>query len=212
MSNETLTEPRKTPQQARSRFLVEQMVEATARVLRHEGLDALTTNRIAEVAGVSIGSLYQYFPSKEALLAQVVERELAADVVAMKELMSSLEGRPLRESFRIFCAAMVERSRAATDLHRHILPLVGALDRERLVRSEVEATREAFVAMLLTRPDELAAALRDDERALQDAVRVATEAAESALNGAKVHAHSQLEDPGLVDRLATLLSTFLLDD
>ena len=51
------------------------MVEATARIVETLGLEALTTNRVAEWAGVSIGSLYQYYPTKEALLAEVMRRE-----------------------------------------------------------------------------------------------------------------------------------------
>ena len=49
-------------------------MEATARILIKEGYDQASTNKIAAVAGVSIGSLYQYFPSKEALVAAVIER------------------------------------------------------------------------------------------------------------------------------------------
>lgn len=75
--------PRKTPRQARSQATCEAILEAAARILEQGGLPALTTNRIAELAGVSIGSLYQYFPSKEAILAEMVRRmraEMCRDV------------------------------------------------------------------------------------------------------------------------------------
>ncbi len=71
-------EPRKRPRQNRSRAAFEAMLEAAARILEAEGLEALTTNRVAERAGVSIGSLYQYFPNKAALLAELTRRERAA--------------------------------------------------------------------------------------------------------------------------------------
>lgn len=58
--------PRRSPRQERSQFTVDAIFEAVARIVATQGEDALTTNRIAEVAGVSVGSLYQYFPSKEA--------------------------------------------------------------------------------------------------------------------------------------------------
>lgn len=73
-------QPRKRPRQARSRALVAAILQATARVLVREGYAGTTTNRVAEVAGVSIGSLYQYFPTKEALVAALHEehgREMA---------------------------------------------------------------------------------------------------------------------------------------
>jgi AcrR family transcriptional regulator len=67
--------PRKTPLQERSRNTVEVIVEAAARILTKEGAGALSTNRIAEVAGVSVGSLYQYFPNREAIVAALIERK-----------------------------------------------------------------------------------------------------------------------------------------
>lgn len=66
--------PRKLPRQARSRALVDATVEAAARILAKQGREALTTNLIAEKAGVSIGSFYQYFPNRDAIIAAVAER------------------------------------------------------------------------------------------------------------------------------------------
>lgn len=65
---------RKQPKQKRSRELVDSLVDATARVLAERGLDYVTTNHIAEAAGVSVGSLYQYFPDKESLVEALLER------------------------------------------------------------------------------------------------------------------------------------------
>ena len=66
---------RKTPRQARSAETVRVIVEAAARILEHDGLGGFTTNAVAERAGVSIGSLYQYFPGKEALIGALIVRE-----------------------------------------------------------------------------------------------------------------------------------------
>jgi AcrR family transcriptional regulator len=65
---------RRLPRQQRSRELVNRLVDATAAVIVERGLDGTTTNHIAERAGVSVGSLYQYFPDKEALLEALLER------------------------------------------------------------------------------------------------------------------------------------------
>ena len=74
MARKPATKPRKNASQERSRLTVDALIEATARILVREGFDKASTNRIAEVAGVSIGSLYQYYPSKEALVAAVIVR------------------------------------------------------------------------------------------------------------------------------------------
>ena len=70
---------RKTASQERSRATVNAILEATARILVKEGFDKASTNRVAEVAGVSVGSLYQYFPSKDALVAALIARH-GADI------------------------------------------------------------------------------------------------------------------------------------
>ena len=65
---------RKKPQQQRSKEMVERLITATAEELSERGLDYTTTNHIAERAGVSVGSLYQYFPDKESLIEALLER------------------------------------------------------------------------------------------------------------------------------------------
>ncbi len=69
--------PRKTPLQKRSADTVAVILEAAARILELHGFEGFNTNAVAERAGVSIGSLYQYFRSKEALLSGLIEREVA---------------------------------------------------------------------------------------------------------------------------------------
>lgn len=64
--------PRKAPRQARAKATCDAIIEAAARILERDGPGGITTNRVAELAGVSIGSLYQYFPNKQAILAELV--------------------------------------------------------------------------------------------------------------------------------------------
>jgi AcrR family transcriptional regulator len=79
----SLTTPRKQPVQARSARMVADILEAAIRVLEREGAQRFTTIRVAEVAGVSVGSLYQYFPNKQAILyrLQVEEWRKTGDVI-----------------------------------------------------------------------------------------------------------------------------------
>src|SRR5471032_3134277 len=83
------TVPRKSPKQARSKATIDALLTATARILIKEGFDHASTNRIAEAAGVSVGSLYQYFPSKETLVAALIERHTG-------EMSAVIEGAFLR--------------------------------------------------------------------------------------------------------------------
>jgi AcrR family transcriptional regulator len=76
MKAEVGVNPRKNPKQERSQTLVGAVLEASARILDLNGYARLTTNKVAELAGVSIGSLYQYFPGKDALMAAVLERHV----------------------------------------------------------------------------------------------------------------------------------------
>jgi AcrR family transcriptional regulator len=75
MKNESASPPRSIPRQRRSREIVESIVAAGQLILAEAGPDSLTTNRIAERAGVSIGSLYRYFPNKAAIVEAIYEAE-----------------------------------------------------------------------------------------------------------------------------------------
>jgi AcrR family transcriptional regulator len=87
-----LLKPRKTPLQARSTHTVEVIFDACIHVLLDGGIERLTTTRVAERAGVSIGSLYQYFPNKQSLLAAVLERHLRRVVEAVEQACSECKG------------------------------------------------------------------------------------------------------------------------
>lgn len=82
-------EPRRTPRQARSNATVDVILDSTIQILLAEGTARLTTNRVAARAGVSIGTMYQYFPHKRALLYAVLERHLGT-------LMDEVEAAALR--------------------------------------------------------------------------------------------------------------------
>lgn len=113
--------PRKKARQARSKATVEAIVGATARVFVSEGFDGASTNRIATVAGVSIGSLYQYFPNKEALAAELIERHLGELLELLTETLAQAAGRPLQEGIPLLVRALFEAHRQDPKLHRVLL-------------------------------------------------------------------------------------------
>lgn len=108
MRSRPVTVPRKAPRQTRSRATVEAILTATARVLVQEGFERTTTNRIAQVAGVSVGSLYQYFPNKQALVRALYDRQLAwAESIRPAELGRDTPGRPEAALRDVIRAAVV---------------------------------------------------------------------------------------------------------
>src|SRR5262245_9490004 len=100
MPRKPLTKPRKHASQQRSRATVDALIEATARILVKEGFDSASTNRIAEQAGVSVGSLYQYFPSKEALVAAVIQRHQQELQRVARAVLPKVERQSLKQAMR----------------------------------------------------------------------------------------------------------------
>jgi AcrR family transcriptional regulator len=124
------TIPRKQASQARSRATVDALVEATARILVDQGFDQASTNRIAERAGVSVGSLYQYFPSKEALVLAVAERHNREIMQVVSGALDELVSLPLESAVRRLVGVAVDGHRVAPKLHRVLteeVPRTGTL-------------------------------------------------------------------------------------
>lgn len=139
---------RKQPTQTRSRLMVEAIVKATTQVLLKEGYEACTTNRVAEAAGVSIGSVYQYFPNKEALVVAVLERYQGELRDAMVVRLAELATADLETAVRGMVAAMLEVPRLQPRLHRVLLeqvPRIGALKRLHELHGEYAPLVEAWL-------------------------------------------------------------------
>jgi AcrR family transcriptional regulator len=118
MSERAAFQPRKTPKQRRSRETVDAILDATARVLVEEGYERATTNHIAAVAGVSVGSLYQYFPSKEALVAALVERHAEHMLAMLGQMAADLMDVPLAQAVRLYVRAVLTHHAEEPELHR----------------------------------------------------------------------------------------------
>jgi AcrR family transcriptional regulator len=110
--------PRKTPRQERSRATVEALLEATTDILIREGYTKLTTNRIAERAGVNIASLYQYFPGKEAIVAELRRRHGADQRAALRQVLAEHTTGKLESTIRSLVSAGVAGHAHAPRLHR----------------------------------------------------------------------------------------------
>jgi AcrR family transcriptional regulator len=153
MTRKLQTNPRKSASQERSRATVDALLEATARILMKEGYDQASTNRIAEVAGVSIGSLYQYFPSKEALVAAVIDRHTQEISAVTRAALVKAAALPLEAAARQFVSVAIDGHRVNPRLHGVLaeqIPHVGRLENIEanvhagyaLVRGYLEAHRD----------------------------------------------------------------------
>lgn len=131
-------QPRKTAQQARSRATQEAILEATARILESRGRAALTTNEIARRAGVSIGSLYQYFPNKQAILATLIRDKRAELLAQMQAALEEMAAQPPEEAIDALIRAglMHQFSRPVLALELEYLEPQLALEAETAALSE----------------------------------------------------------------------------
>jgi AcrR family transcriptional regulator len=110
--------PRKTAVQERARATVEALLEATTDILIRDGYSKLTTNRIAERAGVNIASLYQYFPGKEAIVAELRRRHGAQQRAAVRQALIERRGQGLEPTLRALVSMGVAAHTVAPKLHR----------------------------------------------------------------------------------------------
>ncbi|MBL8932926.1 MAG: TetR family transcriptional regulator [Archangium sp.] len=146
---------RKLPTQARAQHTVNAILRATAHILKTKGYAECSTNAVAKKAGVSIGSLYQYFPSKEALITALAEEhaQKARDLMLESIAAAAAQPRSVEEMVRAYIAAMVRLHADDPELHRVLMEQlpgirVGVLAMQRasnqtagLVRAWLEAHR-----------------------------------------------------------------------
>ena len=148
--------PRKYPTQARAKATTDAIVEASTQLLLEQGYDRFTTARAAERAGVSIGSLYQYFPNKAALAAAVIDRCCGQFIVALDR---ALEGRPritLAECIDAIVDVVLASRQLAPDLHKVVIdlaPRIGVADRTDAMSRKMA---EAIEAVLRVHAEEIA--------------------------------------------------------
>jgi AcrR family transcriptional regulator len=148
MARKLQTNPRKLASQERSRRTVDALLEATARVLMKEGYDRASTNKIAAVAGVSIGSLYQYFPSKEALVVAVIDRHTQQISQVMRNAVVKVAARPIEVAAREFVSVAIDAHRVNPKLHGVLaeqIPRIGRLENVEAIGREAYALVRGYL-------------------------------------------------------------------
>jgi AcrR family transcriptional regulator len=161
---QTALEPRKIPVQARAAVTVEAIFEATIQVLLSHGTERLTTTRVAQRAGVSVGTLYQYFPNKQSLLFAVLEDHLDKVAAAVELACERARGKRLSEMVQHVVEKFVDAKMQRTDISTALYRVSAEVGGPALVKRTAERSRRALEAMLKTAPD---AALQPERFAIQ---------------------------------------------
>ncbi len=147
--------PRKAPRQSRSQATVTAILDATARILLERGFAAASTNAVAELAGVSVGSLYQYFPNKEALIAALRARHGEQMMQVIQHALTEAMDATLDDALGGLIEATVEAHRVDADLHRVLEERLGHHDRDAKHGEYVSVMEERIVALLARHRDQI---------------------------------------------------------
>jgi len=118
---------KRAPRQTRARQTVQRIVDATRELVLEVGVDGVTTNRVAERAGVNIGSLYQYFPNKQALLGALLQSYWNELSRLLNDLLEQIGDVSIEESTRLWATAAVARFRESDALMAELLRSQGQL-------------------------------------------------------------------------------------
>ncbi len=146
-------EPRKTPIQARSAVTVESISEATVQVLLSHGAEKLTTTRVAARAGVSVGTLYQYYPNKKSLLFAVLENHFDHVATKVEAACESARHKPLAEMIREMVEGFVDAKMERADISVALYRVAGDVGGPALVKQVNQRSRKAVEAMFETASD-----------------------------------------------------------
>lgn len=149
----TAFEPRKTPIQARAAVTVDAISEATVQVLLSHGADRLTTTRVADRAGVSVGTLYQYYPNKQSLLFAVMEDHFEKITTAVEAACQQACHKPLSEMIRQVVEVFVDAKMERADISVALYQVSAEIGGPTLVKKVAQRMRQALDAMLKTALD-----------------------------------------------------------
>ena len=192
---------RRRPRQARAQATVDAIIEASAQVLLSEGYGGLSTNHVATRSGVSIGTLYQYFSNKDALIGALIDRELERHFGIIAPSLLQHSEAPLEVGVRAYVQATMARHATEGELVRALFDQADRVGHSRLT------------ALWLARIEPLTeAAIRAQGIALPDpalSAAILCRAVHHCVEMAVRDRRALLADPRFVDELVCLICSFL---
>jgi AcrR family transcriptional regulator len=195
--------PRKAPSQRRAEATFEVILSATAHILASEGWEAVNTNRVAAEAGVSVGSLYQYFPGRDAILAELGRRHAVSIVGATRETLERTKNQPFAGAIGEAIRTAIRLHEVDPALHRAIedeTPRLGPLNWREGAYSDIQ---RMLGDMFLQRRDELGV---ED---VEFAAFLATTIVEGVVHAAMVSKPHELRNGRVEAELTRILGTIL---
>ena len=194
--------PRNRPKQERSQATVQAILTATAHILTEEGYNHFTTNKVAERAGVSIGSLYQYFPNKDSLLLALAEHHADQMVQLAKDHLEEVGDRSIPEFIRQIVKAAIAAHAVNPKLHRVLHEQV---PHSQVMRQFDQAKMENLLRSFLEeRCDQL------QPKNLDLTVFIVERTIRGLIHGAMTEHPEFLKTKELEEELTSLLSYYLL--
>jgi len=193
VASQSVFKARKTPVQARSTVTVEAIAEATIQVLLHAGLERMTTTRVAARAGVSVGTLYQYYPNKQALLFAVLQAHLDKVGAALEEACRVSQNQPLNEMVRTVVEAFVDAKMERPDISVALYQIAAGVGGDTLVDRNRRRWQKTMEEVVGTASDasfaELSFAVRMMIAAMAGTTRAVLEAGASAASVRHLRRH-----------------------
>jgi len=195
---------RRRPVQDRSKATYDAILEATTRVLKEEGYDKASTNRIARVAGVSVGSLYQYFPNKQALIMALLERHAERQAMTVATLLAGMHDAPIEELVRGVVKALLAAHQVDPELHRVVMEQIPSIEAVREIR-KMEALLTALIRTEIDKRSDEIRPIHNPEVVTFVLIHTV-----EGLTHAAVLERPDLLDERLVDEVATLVLRYIL--
>jgi AcrR family transcriptional regulator len=201
---EPLKVTRKPPQQPRSRATVSAILDAAIRVLDREGPEAATTSRVAEVAGVSVGTLYQYFSNRDAIIDALQDREFARATEMINQVLLGGSRVPDRNLAERVIEELLKLYRAAPALHR-LLAVEGlrVADSARVQAFDLRVVSLVRSFLSLAGPSLI-------RKNLDAAAFVVYQSVRASMLAYLLEEPAGVDDRALVEELSALLTSYLV--
>ena len=197
------TSPRKQPRQARAKATRDAIVTAAAQLFASAGVARASTNAIAERAGVSIGSLYEYFPNKDAIVAALIEELLDQQFVTFSAALTRVADAPFEELAREAITVLIATKRIRPKLFHALATGAPPAIRLAFLRRWNQRARDAVLAVLSARPDSAC-----EDRDLELMVYVMVNGVYGVIDAVLTERSQLIEDDRLVDELVLLVARY----